>query len=133
MSDSLSDETISAWLDDQLSPAEREQFETHLKDNPHDAERVQEFEQVRDQLRAGPRYELDKGFPERVLEAIRQRSSESESAPVSAASAVKPRRRAASTLPAALNWQAAVIAQTREPRRVPGSRRVPARRRGDPR
>ncbi len=116
MSDSWSDETISAWLDDQLGPAEREQFEMHLKENPRDAERVQEFQSLREQLREAPRFQLDDGFAGRVAEAIRQRGALPDlpeaSLPMPAVAAVESpvtpsRRRAKSTLPAALNWQAA--------------------------
>ncbi|MGI9515802.1 MAG: anti-sigma factor family protein [Pirellulaceae bacterium] len=111
MSDSWSDEHISAWLDDELSPAEREAFERHLNENPRDAERVQEFQSLREKLRTLPRLELDEGFAGRVVEAIERTAATPALAAAadvaSVESPVKPTRRASFSRPATLNWQVA--------------------------
>lgn len=63
-------ERISDYLDDRLSVEERARVEAHLRENPDDRAQLVEFTEMQQALRNAPRYELDSGFAERVLDAI---------------------------------------------------------------
>lgn len=84
MSEFWSEELITAYLDDRLSPSEREQVEAHLNANPGDADTVEEFRQLRSVLRGAPRHQLDDQFAERVIREINSRSESNGVSPVTA-------------------------------------------------
>ncbi len=70
MSEFWSEDVISAYLDNQLTSHQRKQVETHLKNNPRDAEALREYQQLRIDIRHAPRYKLDNQFSDRVVRAI---------------------------------------------------------------
>ena len=75
MSERFDPETISAYLDDQLSSEERAEVRHWIESDPEAARMVQEFRQVREGLSQLPKRKLDAGFSERVLQAIRETQS----------------------------------------------------------
>jgi len=63
------DELLSAFLDDELDPADREQVEQHLATSEADRLLVAELQRLRGEVAALPRTGVSDGFTERVLAA----------------------------------------------------------------
>jgi hypothetical protein len=72
MSDFWSQERITDYLDDRLSPEDRQQVEDYLRKHPQDAETLRDFRQIGKDLRNSRSYRLDDEFSQRVLAAIGQ-------------------------------------------------------------
>ena len=118
MSDFWSEELITDYLDDRLSPSDRERVEAHLKANPTAADTLRDFQQTRAALRGSKKFELDSGFKDRVLQAVATsataangHSAISES-PVSPAPANTNKTNKTSTIesPSGFNWRVVAIA-----------------------
>lgn len=77
MTNPFPEELISAYLDDQLSPSERQRFETLLETNTEHRRVLDDLIAIRRDLQALPRNGLDVGFSDRVLAAIQARKSPS--------------------------------------------------------
>jgi len=65
----FSDELLSAFLDDELEPADREQIEQHLATSEADRLLVSELKRLRGELAALPEVEVSSNFTDRVLAA----------------------------------------------------------------
>ena len=118
MSDFWSEELITDYLDDRLSPSDRKRVEAHLKANPTAADTLRDFQQTRAALRGSKKFELDSGFKDRVLQAVATsataangHSAISES-PVSPAPANTNKTNKTSTIesPSGFNWRVVAIA-----------------------
>ncbi|MCI0361593.1 MAG: zf-HC2 domain-containing protein, partial [Planctomycetaceae bacterium] len=66
-----SDELLSAYLDGELSPAEREQIESHLAADPEARQLLDELRVLSSQVRELPRIAAESEFTERVIQAVR--------------------------------------------------------------
>jgi anti-sigma factor RsiW len=69
MSPDLFDERLSAYLDGQLPPAEREEIETLLRQRPELARALHQVRELGDGIRELPKHSLGPEFAERVLAA----------------------------------------------------------------
>jgi hypothetical protein len=65
--DPFDDERLSAYLDDELSRDEREQFEQFIKDRPDYRQAMDELQTMRSRLKALPTAALGNDFADRVL------------------------------------------------------------------
>lgn len=65
-------ELLSAYLDGELAPGEREAVELLLRQQPDLAEALEQCRQLGDEIRQLPRHTLGSQFPEQVLAAARQ-------------------------------------------------------------
>jgi anti-sigma factor RsiW len=63
------DELLSAFLDDELEPADREQVEQHLAASEADRLLVAELQRLRGEVAALPPVEVSSDFTDRVLAA----------------------------------------------------------------
>ena len=97
----ISDELISAYLDGELSDAERSQVETALNDSAELRRMCDELRELRDRFASLPRWEVREGFAQRVLrqaerEMLTQQSTPATAPPVTTSPSAKPpaRRRA---------------------------------------
>ena len=63
------DELLSAFLDDELDPADREQVEQHLAASEADRLLVAELQRLRGEVASLPPAEVSEGFTDRVLAA----------------------------------------------------------------
>jgi len=63
------DELLSAFLDDELDPADREQVEQHLVTSEADRLLVAELQRLRGEVASLPPAEVSDGFTDRVLAA----------------------------------------------------------------
>ncbi len=73
----LIDEMISAYLDGELSDSEREYVERLVDADPQYRRMLEELQALRDSLKSLPRFQLDEGFHQRVLERAVQHTSPS--------------------------------------------------------
>ena len=64
------DELLSAWIDGELSDAERKQVEAHLAENSAAKRLLKEYQEISDTLRKLPRQSVDARFQESVMKAI---------------------------------------------------------------
>lgn len=71
MSDFWSNELVTDYLDDRLSPEEKMRVDEHLQANPRDRGLLAEYQEMQQALRETPRYELDEAFSSRVLQSIK--------------------------------------------------------------
>ncbi|WP_028996931.1 anti-sigma factor family protein [Azohydromonas australica] len=71
--DRIDDELLSAWLDDELDPAQRTQVEQWLREHPQDAERVRQWGADRDALRARFDLVLSEPVPASMQRLLRPR------------------------------------------------------------
>jgi anti-sigma factor RsiW len=69
MTRGFSDELFSAFLDDELEPADREQVEQHLAASEADRLLVAELQRLRGEVAALPPFEVSNHFTNRVLAA----------------------------------------------------------------
>lgn len=76
MNDPLTEELLSAYLDGELPDAERAGVEQWLTASAEHRRLLDDLQAIRRELQALPRQSLDAGFSERVLAAIRERTSE---------------------------------------------------------
>ncbi len=79
------DERLSAYLDGQLSPAERDEVEALLRQRPDQVQVLQQLRQLGEGIRTLPQHSLGSQFADRVVATIEQ----AQSAP---APALRPRR-----------------------------------------
>lgn len=70
------DENVSAWLDDELGPADKAAMEQHLKVCRHCQNLLAELQQVRAMARQQPAYAVSPFFAARVLAGYRRASAE---------------------------------------------------------
>ena len=63
------DELLSAFLDDELEPADREQVEQHLATSEADRQLVADLRRLRGDVAALPQATVDDDFTDRVLAA----------------------------------------------------------------
>jgi hypothetical protein len=63
------DELLSAFLDDELSPAERQQVEQHLAASEADRQLLTELKALRSDVAALPKVAVNPGFTDRVVRA----------------------------------------------------------------
>jgi len=70
MRDPRSDDTLSAYLDGELSEQERQAVERRLAESPDAQQLLNEFQTIRGALRGLPRQHLDPAFRDRVLDQI---------------------------------------------------------------
>jgi anti-sigma factor RsiW len=63
------DELLSAFLDDELSPAERAQVERHLTASPADRQLLTELKTLRGEVAGLPAVKVNPGFADRVVRA----------------------------------------------------------------
>jgi anti-sigma factor RsiW len=68
----FSEELLSAYLDDEASPAQRQQVETWLAANPEHQQQLDELQALHASLQRLPTYRLDDGFADRVWQAAQQ-------------------------------------------------------------
>jgi anti-sigma factor RsiW len=68
--DTSLDDKLSAWLDDELSPAQRAEIEERLRDHPDDATRVRLWAADRDALRARLGPAADEPVPTRLEQVV---------------------------------------------------------------
>jgi len=113
----FSDELLSAYLDGELSPAERARVESQLAADPEAQQLLDELRALSGEVRELPRYSADSGFSQRVVQAALAAKAEQNGAappasqvslPSSQSSSDKTRRGA--RLPAVLAGVAAVAA-----------------------
>ena len=71
MSDFWSNELVTDYLDDRLSPEEKMRVDEHLQANPQDRGLLAEYQEMQKALRETPRYELDDEFSNRVVQSIK--------------------------------------------------------------
>ena len=71
------DELLSAFLDDELAPADREQVEKHLAASEADRLLVAELQRLRGEVAALPKVEVSDGFIDRVLAGALERAEQS--------------------------------------------------------
>ena len=64
------DELLSAFLDDELSPAERTQVEQHLAKSEADRQLVAELKSLRGDVAALPQVAVNPDFADRVVRAV---------------------------------------------------------------
>ena len=69
MTREFSDELLSAYLDDQLSAAERTAVEAHLASHPADRQLLDELRAVSHEVQSLPACTADNGFADRVVRA----------------------------------------------------------------
>jgi negative regulator of sigma E activity len=86
MNDETLDERLSAYLDGELSPAERGEVEALLRERPELAQAVEEMRQIGEGIRELPRLRLSTAFADRVVAAASAAERER-------AGALTPRRR----------------------------------------
>ena len=72
MSHDLFDERLSAYLDDQLAPAEREQVEALLRQRPELRQALQQVRALGDGIRELPKHSLGPDFADRIVAAAQQ-------------------------------------------------------------
>jgi hypothetical protein len=65
----FTDELLSAYLDGELTPAERVQVEARLASDPHVRQLLDELRVLSGEVRALPRYSVGAGFSQRVIAA----------------------------------------------------------------
>ncbi|NLP11302.1 hypothetical protein GX408_12980 [bacterium] len=70
------DVNVSAWLDDELGPADKAAMEQHLKVCRHCRNLLAELQQVRAITRQQPAYAVSPYFASRVLDGYRRASAE---------------------------------------------------------
>src|SRR4029079_6119904 len=73
----FSEELLSAFLDDELPPADREQVEKHLAASEADRLLVAELQRLRGEVAAFPKVEVSDGFIDRVLAGALERAEQS--------------------------------------------------------
>ncbi|MCP4082121.1 MAG: hypothetical protein GY743_17945 [Planctomycetaceae bacterium] len=71
MSDFWSNELVTDYLDDRLSPEEKMRVDEHLQANPQDRGLLAEYQEMQKALRETPRYGLDDEFSSRVVQSIK--------------------------------------------------------------
>ncbi|MDZ5456396.1 anti-sigma factor family protein [Azohydromonas lata] len=71
----MDDERLSAWLDDELSPEQRDHAEQWLREHPADAARVRQWAADRDALRARFDTVLDEPVPAGMQRLLRPRQA----------------------------------------------------------
>ena len=64
------DDRLSAWLDGELGPAQRDEVERHLREHPEDAARVRLWAADRDALRARFEPVLEEAAPTRLAQVV---------------------------------------------------------------
>ena len=79
MSDFWSNELVTDYLDDRLSPEEKMRVDEHLQANPQDRGVLTEYQEMQKALRETQRYELDEGFSSRVVQSIQMATRNIES------------------------------------------------------
>jgi anti-sigma factor RsiW len=75
MNEPLSEELLSAYLDNELSDVERLRVEQWLADSPSHRRLLDDLQAIRRELQSLPKQSLDAGFSDRVLAAIRERNA----------------------------------------------------------
>src|SRR5262245_3051613 len=88
-----SDETLMAYVDDELAPTERAAIDASVADDPAIAARVATFRAQRERLARAFAPVLDEPVPERLIAVARQRPSTTE--PIDLAAARERRQRIA--------------------------------------
>ena len=87
MNERPSDELLAAYLDGNLSPEERAQVEASFATDSNWKKHLEELRSIRSTLQSLPRFELDKDFHRRVLEAaMRAEDQENSTIPDSTSS-----------------------------------------------
>lgn len=76
MTREFSDELLSAYLDGEVTDAERALVERHLAEHPADRELLDELATLRHEVAALPAARVDAGFADRVVEAAIQAKAE---------------------------------------------------------
>ena len=67
--ESISEELLSAWLDNELSPEERAQVDAELERNEEMRTVLADMEQIRNEIRGLPRHTLSQDFATRIAAA----------------------------------------------------------------
>src|SRR3954454_8055803 len=70
MTSDFSDELLSAFIDDELTPAEREQVDQHLATSESSRKLVTELRSLRGEVAALPAVTVSDAFTDRVLQAV---------------------------------------------------------------
>ena len=72
MSTTWTNENLNDYLDERLSPAEREELETIIRKDAVAIETLRELRRLRVSLRKAPRFKLNQDFAARVLAGLKQ-------------------------------------------------------------
>jgi hypothetical protein len=110
MSAAWTHENLNDYLDDRLTPADRSQLETVIRNDAAAIEALRELRQMRIELRKANRFQLDADFAARVVSAIASPSKLLSSADQSAADAALTVPVPGTPVPAppsAMNWRGA--------------------------
>ena len=85
MSEFWSEELLSGYLDDELSPSERSHVDAHLKDNPRDRERLRELQLQRELWHPCQSFSVPASFQDQVMRSIQQSTPDQSAEPLSPA------------------------------------------------
>ena len=107
---------LSAFLDGELSPGERDEVEHLLSESPAARQELKELEQIRELLRQLPRENLPNAFASRILEECQNTSPE----PAAASRAGMKKTATARSGGSATGKQNGLVDASGRPRRVRG-------------
>lgn len=89
MTTEFPDELLSAFIDDELTPAEREQVEQHLATTESSRKLVAELRSLRGEVAALPTVTVNESFADRVLQAA-MAAARAEGLPTGPANVLEP-------------------------------------------